>query len=187
MAKLIEDHTTYTATFRMLAQKHKALLHLKTGADDVHFVRCVLSKHPMLAQGDLDEFLKGIRNVIKVPFMLLVAYSTQNNSSHQDAKKKALQGEFFIFDRYEKSDWDARDAKLASTEKIGEEIMSYLVEYYEENPQDGQLKWDEGMTEPFGKTIIDNLAGNKFYFTIEIPNQVAMEFDADNFEDLTIE
>lgn len=187
MPKLIENHTTYTATFRMLAKKHKELLHLAGGADDIHFVRCVLSKHPMLSQGDLSEFLKSLKHKLQMPFMLLVAYSGEYGKSHNDAKRKTIQGEFMILDRVQRGDWAKLDTVLDKTEKIGEEILAYLVDYYDENPGDGIMKYEEGMSEKISNTSIDSLAGTKFYFSIDIPNQVVMQFDEDNFNDLTIE
>jgi hypothetical protein len=187
MPKLIEDHSTYTATFRMLATKHLQLNHLKEGDDDIHFLRCVLSKHPMLSQADLSEFIKSVRHRVKVPFMLLVAYSAEYDQSHNDAKRKGFQGEFIILDRVKKDDWDEIEAKIDSTEKIGEDIMGYLIDYYDEHPEDGILEHEQSMNEKISGTDMDNFAGTKFYFTISVPNQAALEFDPAKFDGLTIE
>lgn len=187
MPKLIEDHTTYTATFKMLAMEHKAINHLKAGADDIHFVRCVLSKHPMLSQADLTEFIKNIRHTLKFPAMVLVAYSSEYGQNHNDAKRKGFQGEFFILDRVEKNNWDAIEATLDSTEKIGEDMLAYLIDYYDEHPGDGIFRYDDAMNEKISATEVDNLAGTKFYFTIDVPNQATLKFDPAKFDTLTID
>lgn len=185
--KLIESHTSYTATFRMLAQKHKQINHLAGGDDDIHFVRCVLSKHPMLAASDISEFLKSMRTRLKFPAMVLVSYSTGYGQNSNDAKRKKIEGEFFILDRVTRDDWNGIEQVLESSEEIGEDILGYLVDYYDEHPEDGLFKYDEGINEKFAGSEIDNLAGTKFYFTIDIPNQAGIAFDETKFNDLTIE
>jgi hypothetical protein len=182
--KLIENHQSYTNTFRELAMKHKKLQHLKNGEDDIHFVRATLSRHPMLSEGDLREFIKGLRNKIKFPAMVLVAYGSGYSAANHDAKRKQIQGEFFILDRVQKDDYDDIDLKLDETEQIGEEIMAFLGDWYEENEYHGLFQWDEAQNEKISNLGIDNLAGTKFYLTIDIPHQAKLSNfrDAFNFE-----
>lgn len=177
--KLIQDHKSYVKLFRDLARFHKKINHSDS---EVHFARMNLSAHPVLAREDIKEFLQGMKNKLKFPALLLNTYSGKpdSNDSH-DAKRKVIQGEFFILDRYHKDNYDMQEDVFDDSEKIGEEIISFLGEYYEEHPEQGVFLWSEGMSEKISNLEFDNLAGTKFYFTIDIPYQVGYNFNSDAF------
>lgn len=179
--KLIENHNTYSNTFRNIAMMHKKLGHLRKGEQDIHFVRAVLSKHPMLSEGDLKEFLRSIHNKLRFPAMVLVSYSAEYSAENHDAKRKKFMGEFFILDRVKKDDFDDLEVKLDETEQTGEEIIAFLGDYYEEHPQDGLFIWEEGQSEKISNLEVDNLAGTKFYFTIDVPHQAKLSNFSDAF------
>lgn len=178
---LIKDHRTYTDFFRTMATHHLSIRHRDA---EVHFARMNLSAHPMLAREDIKEFLKSIRTRLHFPALLLNTYQAKADAqdSH-DAKRKVIQGEFFILDRVTKEDWDDQDLVFDDTEEIGTDIISFLGEYYSDNPQEGYFEWNDTMMEKISNLEIDNLAGTKFYFTLSIPNEVAFHLRTDRFAD----
>jgi hypothetical protein len=180
-AMLIKDHTSYTAFFRLMATHHLSIVHSDS---EVHFARMNLSAHPMLAREDIKEFLKSIRSRLHFPALLLNTYQAKADAqdSH-DAKRKVIQGEFFILDRVTKEDWEDQDSVFDETEEIGTDIVSFLGEYYSEHPQEGWFEWNDTMMEKISNLEIDNLAGTKFYFTLSIPNEVAFHLRPDRFAD----
>lgn len=179
--KLIEDHKSYVKVFRNLAKYHKKIKHSDL---EVHFARMNLSAHPVLAREDIKEFLQAMKNKLHFPALLLNTYTGKpdSNDSH-DAKRKVIQGEFFILDRYHKDNYDMQEDVFDETEKIGEDIISFLGEYYETQPEEGLFIWSEGMTEKISNLDFDNLAGTKFYFTIDIPYQVGYNLNIEAFDE----
>jgi hypothetical protein len=178
---LIKDHKTYTDFFRKMATHHKDILHR---VHEMRFVRMNLSAHPLLAREDINEFLKSIRNRLHFPALLLNSYQAKGDAEDSyDAKRKVIQGEFFILDRVKKEDWDNQDEVFDKTEAIGTDILAFLGEYYEEYPLEGYFEWNDSMMEKISNLQVDNLAGTKFYFTLSIPNEVAFQFNPDKFED----
>ena len=172
MAALIHDHTSYNAAFRMLAEKHKKLHHGKNengtpNEEEKHFTRVVISRHPMLAAPDLEEFLKNTSGSgLKFPAMVLVAYTGGMKGANIDEGRKVLQGEFVILDRHGREKWDEQEEKFTLTEEIGEEIVAWLIHHYEAKPADGFFQWSETETEKVSLTS-RNLVGTKFYFAID--------------------
>lgn len=179
--KLIEDHSSYTSAFRSIASKHKKIGHLRNGEKDIHFVRVTLSKHPLLAEADIKEFFRKVNHQLKFPALVLVAYTGGYSGDNNDSKRKKFLGEFFILDQVKKDDFDDLESKLDETEKIGEEIIAYLGEHYEENPHHGLLIWNEGQNEPISNMNMGTLAGTKFYFTIDVPHQQKLNFNPEAF------
>jgi|GEM_PF-1951657 len=178
---LIKDHKTYTDFFRTMAIHHLDIRHSDTQS---HFARMNLSAHPMLAREDITEFLKAIRTKLHFPALLLNSYQAKADAQDSnDAKRKVIQGEFFIINRVIKEDYDNQDTVFDDTEEIGTDIISFLGEYYEENPQHGYFEWNDTMMEKISNLEVDNLAGTKFYFTISIPNEVAFQLRPDRFDD----
>lgn len=176
---LIKDHTTYTEFFRLMAVHHLEVLH---SVEDCHFVRMNLSAHPVLAREDIKEFIKSIRTKLKFPALLLNAYQAKADAQDSnDAKRKVIQGEFFILDRMPKEDWSKQDEIFDQTEAIGTDIVAFLGDYYEEHPQEGYFEWNDTMMEKISNLEVDNLAGTKFYFTISIPYEVAFQLNPDRF------
>lgn len=177
---LIKDHTTYTDFFRLMATHHVEIHHT---ASEIHFVRMNLSSHPVLAREDIKEFLKSIRTKLKFPALLLNAFQAKADAQDsRDAKRKVIQGEFFILDRVKKEDWDNQDEVFDATEAIGTDILAFLGEYYEDAPQEGWFEWNDSMMEKISNLEVDNLAGTKFYFTLSIPNEVAFQLNTDRFD-----
>lgn len=190
---LIKDHTTYSEAFRAIAANHKLLHHGKTAAGDpdekeTHFVRAVISRHPLLASPDLEEFLKkSMGSGLKFPAMVLVAYTGSYPLEHQDHKRKGFQGEFIILDRVKTEDWNDQEEKLTLTETIGEEVISHLDLYYESNIAEGRFIWKEAENE---KIFISEkkLAGTKFYFNINVPFDDSIKYNPSSFfEPLEVE
>lgn len=180
MSKLIHDIATYTAFFRDMATYHKKIKH---SSERMAFARMNLSAHPMLAREDIREFLRSIRNKLHFPALLINYYAAKFDAqdSH-DAKRMTLQGEFFILDRYHKDDFDGQQDVFEESEQIGLDIINFLGEYYEENSEDGIFIWNEGMMEKISNLEVDNLAGTKFYFTLDIPSQVKFNLNTDAFD-----
>lgn len=177
---LIKDHTTYTDFFRLMATHHVEIHHT---AEEIHFVRMNLSVHPVLAREDINEFLKSVRNKLHFPALLLNTYTAKPDANDSyDAKRKVIQGEFFILDRVGKEDFNDQDRAFDFTEGIGNDIMAFLGEYYEENPQEGIFEWSDAMIEKISNLQIDNLAGTKYYFTLSIPHEVAFQLNTDRFD-----
>ena len=177
---LINSHTTYTAFFLLMATHHKLIHHTP---EEVHFVRMNLSAHPVLASEDIKEFIKSLKNKLHFPALLLNAYQAKADAgdSH-DAKRKVIQGEFFILERVRKEDWDQQDEVFDRTEQIGTDILAFLGAYYEDTPEDGWFEWNDSMMEKISNLGVDSLAGTKFYFTISIPNEVAFQLNEDAFD-----
>ncbi len=177
---LIHNHKSYTEHFRKMAQFHKGILH---SAQRPAFARMNLSAHPVLAREDITEFLRSLKNKLHFPAFLLNTFIAKTEASPSyDSKRKVIQGEFFILDRYKKDDFDGQAEVFDVTEEIGTDILSFLAEYYEENPQEGFFVWDDSMQEKISNLEVDSLAGTKFYFTISIPNQVALNCNIDAFD-----
>jgi hypothetical protein len=180
--KLIEDHTSYTKVFRSLANQHRQIGHLRQGEKDIHFVRVSLSEHPALAQADLKEFIRSVNNVLRFPALVLASYRAGYSAdSTNESKRKLFRGSFFILDRVPKDDFDKLEEVHQQSEVIGEEIIAYLGEHYEENPQNGLFIWDEGENEKISNIDMDNLAGTKFYFTVSVPHQAKLELNTNAF------
>lgn len=178
---LIKDHRTYTDFFRLMATHHLSIRH---SSGESHFARMNLSAHPMLAREDIKEFLKSLRNKLHFPALLLNTYQAKADAQDSyDAKRKVIQGEFFILDRVRKEDYDHQDDIFQATEEIGTDILSFLGEYYEASPHEGYFEWNDSMMEKISNLEVDNLAGTKFYFTISLPNEVAFQFRPDRFDD----
>lgn len=177
--KLINSHSSYTAFFRTMAQRHKKIAHGVNG--QMHFVRVTLSKHPLLAEEDIKEFFRKVNNQLRFPALVLVAYTAGYNANNQDAKRKEFHGEFLILDKVKKEDFEDLEQKLDETEEIGEEIMGFLDEYYQDFPEQGILQWNEGQTEAIANMNMGNLAGTKFYFTIDVPHQAQLAFNENAF------
>ncbi len=178
---LIKNHKTYSDFFRLMAIHHKKIHH---APDREAFARMNLSPHPVLAREDIKEFILGLKSRLHFPALLLNTYTGKfSNEDSNDAKRKEIQGEFFILDRYRKDDYDHLEEVFDQTEAIGTDIMAFLGEYYEEHPHEGVLNWTEGMTEKISNLNVDNLGGTKFYFTISIPHQVALNLDTEAFDD----
>jgi hypothetical protein len=178
---LIKDHKTYTDFFRTMATHHLSIRHRE---EESHFARMNLSAHPMLAREDIKEFLKSLRNKLNFPALLLNTYQAKADAQDSyDAKRKVIQGEFFILDRVRKEDFDHQDDIFQATEEIGTDILSFLGEYYEASPQEGYFEWNDSMMEKISNLEVDNLAGTKFYFTLSIPNEVAFQLRTDRFAD----
>ena len=177
---LINSHATYTDFFRTMARHHKQIHHTE---EESHFARMNLSAHPVLAREDIKEFIKSLKNKLHFPALLLNAYQAKADAqdSH-DAKRKVIQGEFFILDRMRKEDWNQQDEIFDITEKIGTDITAFLGAYYEDSPQDGWFEWNDAMMEKISNLEVDNLAGTKFYFTLSIPNEVAFQLNTDRFD-----
>jgi hypothetical protein len=178
---LIKDHTTYTSFFRLMAENHLDILHTP---QECHFVRMNLSAHPVLAREDIKEFLRSLKNKLKFPALLLNTYQAKADAQDsRDAKRKVIQGEFFILDRLQKDNWDEQDEVFEATEAIGTDILALLAEYYEDTPQEGYFEWNDTMMEKISNLEVDNLAGTKFYFAISIPNEVAFQLNQSRFKD----
>ena len=178
---LIKDHATYTDFFRLMATHHKQIRHCSS---NTAFVRMNLSSHPILAREDIKEFIKSLKNKLNFPALLLNTFQAKgDDSSSADAKRKIIQGEFFILDRMKREDWDQQDSIFQDTEQIGTDIIAFMSEYYEENPNHGVFDWNDTMTEKVSNLEVDSLAGTKFYFTINIPHEVSFQLNADAFED----
>jgi hypothetical protein len=178
---LIKDHKTYTDFFLKMATHHVKIHHR---AEQMRFVRMNLSAHPVLAREDIKEFLKAMRSKLHFPALLLNAYQSKTDAQDSyDAKRKQIMGEFFIVDRVKKEDFDHQDQVFDETDQIGQDILAFLGEYYECNPQEGIFSWSEASTEKISNLEVDNLAGTKFYFTISIPSEVALQLNADRFDE----
>jgi len=177
---LIKDHKTYTDFFRLMATHHKDIHHSES---ESHFSRMNLSSHPVLAREDIKEFIKSLKNKLYFPALLLNAYQAKGEATDsRDAKRKVFQAEFFILDRMHRENWDQQDAIFDRTERIGTDILSFLSEYYEEQPQEGYFEWNDTMMEKISNLEVDSLAGTKFYFTISIPNENAFHLDLNRFD-----
>lgn len=178
--KLIHNHQSYTKFFKDMATYHKKLMHSDNA---VHFARLNLSAHPMLAREDIKEFLKAMKNKLQFPALLLNTFSTAASAADsEDAKRNMIRGEFFIFDRVRKDDFDHQDEVFDLTEEIGQDIINFLGEFYSENEEQGFFIWSEESTEKISNLEFDNLAGTKFYFTIDVPNEVKFQLNEDAFD-----
>lgn len=177
---LIKDHKTYTNFFRLMAENHLEIGHSES---ECHFVRMNLSAHPVLAREDIKEFLRSVKSKLKFPALLLNTYQAKADAQDsRDAKRKVIQGEFFILDRVRKDDWDQQDEAFDTTEAIGTDILAFLGEYYEDAPQEGYFEWNDTMMEKISNLEVDSLAGTKFYFTLSIPSEVGLQLNTDRFK-----
>lgn len=183
---LIKDHTTYTECFRNIASNHKLLHHLKNedGTENLkekHFARAVISRHPLMAVPDLEEFLKGVAGSgLKFPAMVLIAYTGKYSRNNGEHTRKGFDGEFIILDRVSTEKFDEHEAKFDLTEGIGEDIVSYLGQYYEDRVSEGLFSWGELENE---KISIQNkgIVGTKFYFSINVPYGAGILYNGDSF------
>jgi hypothetical protein len=181
--KLIENHKSYTEIFKKLAAKHRDIRH-GTPEGRISFVRCVLSGHPLMKNNDLEEFMKTTLNSLKFPAMVLIAYGTDYAMDNYDAKRKIINGEYVIFDKVQRDEYDGVEEKLDSTEKIGESILGFLDSYYSNNPNDGLLQVGDNNAEKIRMTMSGtDLAGSKFYFSISMPHNVELEYNESMFLD----
>lgn len=176
---MINSHTTYTNTFRALAETHVDIRH---SAQEMHFARIVLNRDPYVpSHFQIKEFISSIRDKMCTPFMLLVSYSAGCIDSKSDNKQKVIQGSFLILDKVETDDFDGEEAVYSFTEGIGDEILANLGSYYEENPQDGYFMWSDYENDKVAKVTESNFFGTRFNFSIVANTSQTFEYNPSKF------
>ncbi|MGJ3236406.1 hypothetical protein [Marivirga sp.] len=181
--KLIESHSTYTTAFRNLAIAHKDILH-DPNSDKTNFARIVLNRDPYLnSHAEIREFLTAIESTLATPFMLLQSYVVDYVAKNRDNKRKVMQGAFIILDKVEEDNFNNQEEVFDKTERIGEELLGWLDNYYLENMGDGILEHSANENEKIGK-ILDGYYGTRFHVAINISAESKLAFKPDQFNEI---
>lgn len=120
-------HKEYVDYFTAIAVNNKQIA--DTG-DGKKFVVVEMSADPF-KKYDLQEYLKKLRSDINYPALVLVTYDGEYNQNTAHAKFKYLDGGFFVFDQVKST--DDRNVIWDKTERICEEIISYMQKDFEDN------------------------------------------------------
>jgi len=165
MADPITNHSTYLAFFQEIAQKHVDIAH---SSEKKAFVRVSLNRDPLLtSKHQINEFLVNEKVNLKPPFMILASYHARFSNSPPGDPKKTFMGTYAILDQPDrKDDFDSENAIIDKCEVIGEQILGYLLNYYLENPQYGEMVSYPFESEALSGLGHNNYAGRLFHFEI---------------------
>lgn len=155
-------HLDYTTLFRTAAEKHVDLQH---SATEMHFGRLVLSGWP-ITQLDIAELLNAQKTKIRLPILLLESYDASYVNNGADNTRKQCRGALIVLDKVAAQglDFDNRDQVLDRCEQIGEDVLSYAIEYYRKQ----RLRLDASTirSEKVGPITNDKLWGVRFDFQL---------------------
>ena len=118
----------YTALFRGLAQRHKALA--ATPANG-RFLRLFISADPIQKQIDLSEWYNSLRTKLKAPlgqaYFVLENYQVDYDDNQGDYFSRKVAGAFLVLQKVKTDDYDARDVAVGACELIAEQILAAAV------------------------------------------------------------
>lgn len=169
-------HSEYIALLRTAAELHVDIQHSN---DDMHFARIILTKDPYLGGvAQIQEFMNSKGSKLKYPCLLAVSYDGEYKDNRSDSKKKMLDGAFIILNERRDGKNDEEEQAIDQTETIGEEILGYLHNQFEETST--VFDFNNVQSEKIAK-VGNNLSGTKFYFTIEVLANSLLEFNPAKF------
>jgi hypothetical protein len=173
------NHSEYVDLFRTLASLHKDILHTE---ESQHFARLVLTSDPFMdSRMQIREFLDKSAHVLKSPLLLISSYTTGYGDQGGDQVDKMLIGRMLILKDIRLNDFDSEEAAYTDTERIGEECLAYLAEYFSNNPQLGVLNWNQSGNEKLAGISSRNLCGTGFTVSILTNNNPHIIYNADKF------
>jgi hypothetical protein len=172
-------NTEYTAYFREIARRHKALKH---SATEMHFARLILSGDPFSGL-EMGDFINNTKAKLKWPFMLLISYEHDYQDNRNDNVQKLFHGAFIILDKpAQKDNFDQQEAILDRTEEIGEQILAFMKKDFEENMATRRLDLNGTGGEKIGP-VADGYFGTRFHFTFTKTANQALFHHPENWID----
>lgn len=161
-------HLTYKDFFVWAATHHKKLKHKSGDEPDKSAFATIIENapNPFQTKTDLDDFFSQKRSELKFPFLLLITYDATYDIVPDSYAKKVMDGAFIVMDLpAEKRDYTMINNILDDTEIIGEQILSALYGYVQDN-HCTIVKGDGAGAEKIGP-IAGDFYGTKFYIKIE--------------------
>ncbi len=156
-------HAAVTDFFRNIARDHQEIKHTPT---ESHFARIIVSEAPW-KQLVVDEFLNALKSKIKPPFLLYEASDIDYRDNGGDNRVKLFHPAFIIMDKAEKGNYNAQEAVLDKTERIGEEIMAFIVWSLRRNLSTNHIDINSIYTEKIGPAA-DGFSGTRFNFEFTV-------------------
>ena len=153
-------NSEYTAYFREIARRHKALRHSPI---EMHFARIIMSADPF-PELQLNEFLTSLKSKIRLPFMLLISYEHDYQDNRSDNIQKQLHGAYIILDKPQKDSFDQQEAILDRTEEIGEQILAFIKDDLDTKMVTSHLDLNGSGGEKI-TNVADGFLGTRFHFT----------------------
>jgi len=159
-------HLEYSNFFKDCSVKHIKLHHLRDDGKSAFSTIIESGENPFKATSDIDNFISSIRTTGKFPHLILITFDANYTGVKDSFCKKIIDGAFIILDKpANKRDYDQINKTLDFTEQIGEDILTALNAFAEENAC--SLFVGEGTgAEKIGPVGLD-FYGSKFYVKIE--------------------
>lgn len=175
------NHQTYTEFFREIARRHKEILHSPA---EMHFARLILERDPFASSSaQISEFIENVKSSLHSPAMLLAAYGAQYSDQRGDNIEKILSGRLIILEEVERNNYDAEEAALSKTERIGEECLGFADHYFSNHPEEGFFEWSGAASEKVSKITSRNFFGSAFDFSLKVSAHNSIYYNPQNFID----
>ncbi|MEM8564948.1 MAG: hypothetical protein AAGF85_00710 [Bacteroidota bacterium] len=176
---MILRHSQYIDFMRQLAQAHVDIGHSE---EEMHFARITLTQDPYVgAMAQIREFVNSMGSKLKYPCLVAISFKANYADTKNDDPRKQNDGGFLLLDQVKTGDADAEQQVYDNMERIGEEIIAYIREYFEENEDEGIFNLNNVESEKVAKVGNTQLFGIKFYLTIE--GSVALFHNPDKWND----
>ena len=172
--------TTYTALFRDLARRHKAIA---ATPENERFLRIFISADPIQKQIDTVGFYDALRSRLKAkegqPFFVLENYQTEYGDNQGDYYTRELRGAFFILQLVKPGDYNARDVAVAHCEEVGEQLLAAAIEQLRDEHQ-VHTSLNDAWSEHIGP-IGDGHVGVRINLSWREPATQELTFNPDHF------
>ena len=162
---MILRHSQYIDFMRLIAESHVEIGHT---AQEMHFARITLTQDPyIVGMAQIREFINSMGSKLRYPCMLAISFKANYADAKNDNPRKQNDGGFILLDKVKEGDAEAEQEVYDRMERIGEEIIAYIREYFEENEDEGIFNLNNVESEKLAKVGTAQLFGVKFYLTIE--------------------
>ena len=176
-------HLEYTTLFRDLAAKHRAIQHR---ADQVRFVRLILSSDPIQKVMDFEEFYGGLKSKINLSggaaCLVLENYQADYSDNEGDFYGKVHHAAFLVLKSVPQGDYDRRDEVIDECEGIGEQVMGAAIARLRAVEPPVRISPGDILQEAIGP-IGDHFYGARFNFSFRSSATGELTYDATKFLD----
>lgn len=174
-------HLEYTTLFRELARRHLAIQHR---ADQVRFVRLILSADPVQKVMDFQEFYDGLKHKIKLTggqaCLVLENYQADYTDNDGDFFGKVHHAAFLVLQLVPGGDYDRRDEVIDACEAIGEELMGAAIVLLRARERSIRISPGDVLQEAVGP-ISDHFYGARFNFSFRSAATGELTYDPTKF------
>lgn len=174
-------HLEYTTLFRELATRHRDIQHR---ADQVRFVRLILSSDPIQKVMDFQEFYDGLRNKINLKSgqacLVLENYQADYTDNEGDFFGKVHHAAFLVLKLVPTGDYDRRDQVIDECEGIGEELLGAAIARLRAMERPIRISPGDILQEAVGP-IGDHFYGARFNFSFRSAATGELTYDATKF------